>query len=98
MTKLSDVERALPVLDPSLNRFWRVTLDKKSPAKPIKVALFEAVIVGDLVSRTLATELAYTRTTASPEAVGVAAKDVMTAVSDYLSVIGDFPVVKEPNA
>lgn len=82
--------KALPELGP--DRFWRISIDKKSNNAPIKVALHEWVIVGTKVSPNLSTELAFVRTIARRERIVAAAEKVLLVIGQYREFIGDYGV------
>lgn len=82
--------KAFERVDAGAGRFWRVELEKKVQATPIKVSLMESVVVG---KRHISTTLGFIRTIADPVFVANGAKIVLKRVSDYEAVVGEYPVV-----
>lgn len=83
----SKMDKVLP--DAGLGRWWRITLDKRSNLKPIRVSLMQN---NDAAKgrKSFATELSYERTTADRVKVAIAAEAVLQRVGAYESVIGDY--------
>lgn len=80
---------ALSNLPLAEGRWWKVTLDRKSNAKPIRVSLMETTVPGRRES--FSTELGYERTEAHPSAVRNAAATINMRVAAYLDVVGSYP-------
>lgn len=72
--------------DPGKDRFWRIELVKGVDRNPIKVTLMEVHRPGGK----LFSPLAHARTNAIPAKVYETAETILSNVSDYATIIGDY--------
>jgi len=85
-------EQLLP--EAGKGRWWKVALDKKAPpASPIRVSLMEMIEVEGKTTRTISTEIGYSRSIAEPKNISHAAHRVLVRVGGYIDVVGEYPTI-----
>lgn len=91
--KPENAATAAAMPDAGLGRWWRVTVDRKSNLKPIRVSLMENLDAAK-GRKSLATELNFDRTTADRDSVVKAAETILLRIGSYETVIGEYNTEK----